>query len=61
MTKATVVKDPVCGMDVDSAIAVGHSIHNGVTSYFCSTKCKNEFDLNPQQYLPGHASKSCGE
>ena len=51
MTNATIVKDPVCGMEVDSAAALGHSVHNGVTYYFCGTKCKNDFDLNPKQYL----------
>ncbi len=61
MTNSTTVKDPVCKMDVDSATAVGNSMHDGVIYYFCGTKCKNDFDLNPMQYLPAQTSKICFE
>jgi Cu+-exporting ATPase len=51
MTNATVVKDHVCGMDVETATAAGHSEYKGQTYYFCGSKCKEKFDLNPAQYL----------
>lgn len=51
MQSATVVKDPVCGMDVDTATAVGHTNHEGQTYYFCGSICKEKFDRNPAQYL----------
>ncbi len=51
MQSATVVKDPVCGMDVDTATAAGHTNHEGQTHYFCGSMCKEKFDSNPAQYL----------
>lgn len=36
------VKDPVCGMDVDTASALSASKY-GKTYYFCSKSCKREF------------------
>jgi Cu+-exporting ATPase len=53
------IKDPVCGMDVDT--------HNeywtdyaGETSYFCSAKCKGKFDEEPSRFLPA-VSKNTAE
>lgn len=43
-------KDPVCGKDVDPALAAGQSEHEGKTYYFCSNTCKERFDQNPQCY-----------
>jgi YHS domain-containing protein len=51
MNSATAVKDPVCGMEVEAATAAGQSEKNGQKYYFCSTHCKERFDLNPLQYL----------
>ena len=50
MSSITVVKDPVCGMDVDTD-------HAGQTYYFCGSKCKEKFDHNPAQYLGKPAEK----
>lgn len=44
------VKDPVCGMNIDEAKAVARSEHGGKTYYFCSAHCKAEFDKNPAKY-----------
>lgn len=51
MKNTTVVKDPVCGMDIDPSKAAGQTDHNGQTYHFCGTKCKEKFDLNPEQYV----------
>jgi YHS domain-containing protein len=51
MKDSTAVKDPVCGMDVAKAAAAGKSEYKGQTYYFCGSKCKEKFDLNPKQYL----------
>ena len=51
MTVATVVKDPVCGMDVQAATAAGRTEHKGQMYYFCGSACKEKFDLAPDQYL----------
>jgi YHS domain-containing protein len=45
------VKDPVCGMDVDSGTATGKSEYQGKTYYFCSSGCKKAFDKEPQKYV----------
>src|ERR1035437_6522831 len=50
-TSAEVVKDPVCGMQVDPAKAAGQSQYQGLTHSFCSLECKKKFDLNPAQYM----------
>src|SRR6266704_1537599 len=50
-TSAEVVKDPVCGMQVDPAKAAGQSQYQGLTFLFCSLGCKKKFDLNPAQYM----------
>src|SRR6266567_3020864 len=50
-TSAEVVKDPVCGMQVDPAKAAGQSKYQGLTHSFCSLGCKKKFDLNPGQYM----------
>ncbi len=46
-----VVKDPVCGMDIDPANAGGKSDYLGKTYYFCSAGCKKAFDANPEKYV----------
>jgi Cu+-exporting ATPase len=51
MNSTTAVKDPVCGMDVEAATAAGQSEHEGQTYYFCGSKCKESFDLSPEQNL----------
>lgn len=44
-------KDPVCGMTVDPSSAKGgSSVFQNKTFYFCSTKCKTKFDLEPIKY-----------
>ena len=50
MDRTTAVKDPVCGMDVESASAAGRTEHKGQTYYFCGSKCKEKFDLSPERY-----------
>ena len=51
MKNTTAVKDLVCGMDVAADTAAGRTEYKGQTYYFCGSKCKEKFDLNPEQYL----------
>lgn len=44
------VKDPVCGMMIDSNSAAGSSEHNGTRYYFCGAACKTKFDADPMKY-----------
>lgn len=41
--ESTVVKDPVCGKEVDTLRARAVGIFGGVTYYFCSAECKSKF------------------
>ena len=45
------VKDPVCGMDVDPKTAAAKSEYKGQTYYFCSKGCKATFDKSPEKFV----------
>jgi Cu+-exporting ATPase len=47
----TIVKDPVCNMDVDPANARGSAEYEGHTYYFCSPGCVTRFKADPEKYL----------
>ncbi len=44
------LKDPVCGMEVDETKAAATSLFQGTTYYFCTQACKNAFDKAPEKY-----------
>jgi YHS domain-containing protein len=44
------VKDPVCGMNVDEKTAKFKSEYMGKTYYFCNESCKTAFDKNPKRF-----------
>ena len=46
------VKDPVCGTDVDEKSTTLISEHEGRKFYFCSAHDKETFDKDPHRY--GH-------
>jgi YHS domain-containing protein len=52
MKSPTVVKDLVCGMDVESTAAAAY--------YFCGSKCKEKFDKESRAIL-GQASGNAEE
>ena len=45
------VKDPVCGMDVDPHAAKHTAVHEGHPYYFCSAGCRTKFVGAPENYL----------
>jgi Cu2+-exporting ATPase len=47
---AVTVKDPVCGMEIEPAMAYGKTEYAGRTFYFCSKHCEEEFKKNPEKY-----------
>jgi len=49
--RATTVRDPVCGMTVDTAISRHRFDHRGETYHFCSAGCRTKFAADPQTYL----------
>src|SRR6266853_916299 len=50
-SEKTIVKDPVCNMDVDPANARGPAEYKGQTYYFCSPGCLTRFNADPDKYL----------
>jgi len=46
------VKDPVCGMEIESEKAFAKREHEGRTFYFDSQDCVDKFDADPHKY--GH-------
>ncbi|HET8774835.1 MAG TPA: YHS domain-containing protein [Thermoanaerobaculia bacterium] len=52
----TTTTDPVCGMSIDPARAVGSSSHNGQTYHFCSRGCETKFDAAPAEYAGSTAA-----
>jgi len=57
-TTSVKVKDPVCGMDIETTATTGHTEHSGQTYYFCGSRCKDKFDKHSEQYLPASAGTS---
>ena len=55
-TANATVTDPVCGMTIDPARAVGSSMYNGETYHFCSRGCEARFDAAPAQYANAAAA-----
>src|SRR5712664_1695398 len=51
------VKDPVCGMMVDPQKSAAKVEHGGMNYYFCSARCAERFEKNPEKFLasPGTA------
>ena len=46
-----IVKDPVCGMDVDTETAKLSLEHDAGIFWFCGKGCLLEFKDDPQTYL----------
>ncbi len=47
------VKDPVCGMEVNPKETSFVSEYEGKTYYFCCAGCKKSFDKAPEDYIGG--------
>jgi Cu+-exporting ATPase len=45
------VKDPVCGMMVDPQKSAGKALHADETYYFCSKRCAERFEKEPEKFL----------
>ena len=50
-TPVTIVKDPVCGMDVDPHAGKPSLVHDGNRYHFCCDHCLKKFDADPARYL----------
>ena len=45
------VKDPVCGTEIDTSQAAAQTIYEGQAYYFCSEECRRTFEQNPKECL----------
>ncbi|RLE62048.1 MAG: YHS domain-containing protein [Thermoprotei archaeon] len=45
------VKDPVCGMEVDEKTTEYRLEYKGKVYYFCCKSCLEEFRENPSKYV----------
>jgi YHS domain-containing protein len=54
------VRDPVCGMSVDTEHAEHRSFQKGETYYFCSAGCKETFDRDPGKYISRPTTRPAG-
>lgn len=52
------VKDPVCGMQVDEKSTPHVSTLSGTTYYFCSVDDKKKFDAKPEVYVTNSAMEN---
>ena len=50
-SQAALVRDPVCAMTVDEPAKAPSSGHDGHTFHFCSSRCRDKFDQEPEAYL----------
>jgi len=55
-----IVKDPICGKDVDTLRARAVGIFGGVTHYFCSQECKSKY-VDPRKAVPDTPPRETGE
>ena len=49
-------RDPVCGMDIEPQSAFAKREHTGQTFYFCSQSCVDQFDKDPNHFMPTSAT-----
>jgi len=45
------VRDPVCGMEVDEKGFTFHTEYKGHTYHFCRPTCKERFLADPERYI----------
>ncbi len=51
--------DPVCGMMINADDAVARSHYEGRTYYFCTDRCRIQFEQDPTRYA-GRSSRPAG-
>jgi len=51
------IVDPVCGMTIEEKDVFGTSSYKGTTYFFCSDKCKEDFDKNPESIFTMKAER----
>ena len=52
------IKDLVCGMEVDEKTVKHKTTYQGETYYFCAPGCKIAFEKDPAKYINDSSKKS---
>jgi len=47
-----IVRDPVCGMELDEPRTFTQFEYDGQIYYFCSAECRVKFESDPDHYVP---------
>lgn len=50
------VRDPVCGMRFAEDAAAATSEHEGTRYFFCSERCREVFEQDPERYVEPEGS-----
>jgi YHS domain-containing protein len=45
------LRDPVCGTEVDPEGAPARSVYRAITYFFCTHACRIEFESDPASYV----------
>lgn len=61
MAGGAMVRDPVCGMMVETHSAAGRYEYGGTTYWFCHPRCEERFRHDPEGYLSGTRGQSMDE
>ncbi len=51
-----IVRDPICGMEIEPQNARAEREHRGQTFYFCSPSCAEQFDKGPHHFVTTSAT-----
>jgi Cu+-exporting ATPase len=51
------IKDPVCGMELEKEKVKGSYDYHGFTYYFCSENCLDMFKAIPRGYVGDHPER----
>ncbi|KAA3597033.1 MAG: YHS domain-containing protein [Candidatus Scalindua sp. AMX11] len=55
--RTDIIKDPVCGMEVNDLKKSLSAVHKEKDYYFCSEYCKKTFKNDPESYTPATAQQ----
>ncbi len=55
------MRDPVCGMEVDQKKNPPTSMYQGKQYAFCGQNCKKMFDQNPEKYATSPQREEAGK
>jgi len=53
--------DIVCGAEIEELIAEHKYDYQGKIYFFCSPRCKTEFDTNPERYIGEEVPEAISE